>query len=180
MNDHQTWFPQYTPRPPEPEPEPDPRYPLTEAAEHHRRYSRDKLRPYVAAALCIAVVIIVVGVAASMVMDGAVSAAGDKAPVPSAQPGPPVPQRTKPVEKSPPVAAIVEGDGTWLIGKEIKRGTYRTKGGASCYWARLANLSGEFDAILANGYRNGPQVVALGPDDLAFASQGCGQWVMVK
>ncbi|HEY9354210.1 MAG TPA: hypothetical protein VIP28_13200 [Nocardioides sp.] len=98
---------------------------------------------------------------------------------PTAQPGPPVPQR-KPVEKSPPVAEVVPGDGTWLIGREIKRGTYQTAGGTSCYWSRLANLSGELEAVTANGFRNGPQVVALGPDDVAFVSQGCPRWVMVK
>jgi hypothetical protein len=91
-----------------------------------------------------------------------------------------VPTRV-PVEVAPPLAEAIPGDGTWLIGAEIKRGTYRSAGGATCYWSRLSNLSGEFDAILASSFgQAGPQKVALGAKDKAFASQGCGSWELIS
>lgn len=100
--------------------------------------------------------------------------------LPTTRPGTPVPQR-KPVEVSPPAASAVPGDGTWLVGREIKRGTYKSAGGSTCYWARLSDLSGELEAIIANSYgRRGPQKVALGPKDKAFASQGCGAWELIS
>ncbi|WP_020385951.1 hypothetical protein [Kribbella catacumbae] len=179
-------FPRYVPRPP------DPLYPLTDAAEHRHDHDYDRLRPYVAVAL--AITIVVAAVAVFIVFSDNIAAragaAGDRAAVPSAQPGPPVPQpaddktrsaATKPAEKAPPVAAIVEGDGTWLIGREIRRATYESFTGPTCYWARLSNLSGEFDAVIASGFgRTGMQRVTLGATDVAFVSQGCGEWTEVK
>ena len=88
-------------------------------------------------------------------------------------------QSRRPVEQAPPVADTVPGDGTWIIGKEIRRGTYRTVGGLSCLWQRLqAHPSGRWVTV-DSGYGWAPQTVALGPDDVAFVSQGCEPWVMV-
>lgn len=85
----------------------------------------------------------------------------------------------KPVEKAPPVAAMV-GDGTWLVGKQVKPGIYQSNAGALCYWERLAGLSGKyFDIIDNGGFRNGPTLVEIRLGDFAFGSQGCGSWVMV-
>lgn len=173
----QQQIPQYTSRPEYP------RYPLTEAAEA-RRDDDESFRPYIAVALAIAIVIACI-VAFIVVTDAAGTRAGadDKAPVPSALPGPPVPQpvRNRPTEKSPPVASIVAGDGTWLIGKEIRRTTYESFTVPTCYWARLSNLSGETDAVIAMGFgRTGKQRVELGPDDVAFQSDGCGEWTEVR
>lgn len=171
-------FPQYAGR------RPQPRYPLIEAAEA-RQAERDKFKPYVAIALAIAIVIAFVGV--FIVMSDSIAArAGatqDKAPVPSAQAGPRIPQpaRNKPTEKSPPVAEIIAGDGTWLLGKEIKSGTYESFTGPTCYWARLSDLSGEYEGTIASGFgRTGKQRVAIAQGDRAFVSQGCGEWVMVR
>jgi hypothetical protein len=171
-------FPRYAPRPPQPQ------YPLTRAAES-RQGEHDRLKPYVAVALAIAIVI--AGVLVFIVMsDGIAARAGataDKAPVPSAQPGPPVPQpiRSKPTEKSPPAAGIVAGDGTWIIGKQIKRTTYESYILPTCYWARLSSLSGEADAVIQMGFgRAGKQRITLGANDYAFHSDGCGEWVEVR
>jgi hypothetical protein len=105
--------------------------------------------------------------------DHAVAVSGAK---PTAQPGPPV---RKPVEQSPPLAESF-GDGTWLVGKDIKAGTYRSRGGEQCYWARLSGLSGRFEDVIASGgWRRGPATVAIPVDDFAFGSQGCGIWELI-
>lgn len=123
-----------------------------------------------------AVVLIIVGIACFIVAhDSPAQGAADKAAVPSSsQAG-----RNKPVEHAPPVADFVPGDGTWLIGKEIKRGMYTSEGGPTCYWARLSDLSGEIEGVVANSFKPGPQKVAFGPKDVAFESAGCGLWELI-
>ena len=68
------------------------------------------------------------------------------------------------------------GDGTHLVGKEIRPGTYRTKGTSSCYWARLKNFSGSLNAIAANNNASGPEVVTIARTDKGFESSRCGTW----
>lgn len=86
-----------------------------------------------------------------------------------------VPTR-KPVEYSPRLAGTVSGDNaSYLIGAEIKRGTYHTEGGSSCYWAVWQG-----GAIVRSAYRsNTPQDVAFGKDDVSFSTGGCADWVLV-
>lgn len=98
----------------------------------------------------------------------------------AASPGTPVPS-TKPVELSPVLKASFAGDGSWVIGKQIKRGTYRTAGGSSsCFWALRSNLSYDYGATIVTSYgRRGNQTVALGPNALAFVTYGCGEWNLV-
>ena len=93
---------------------------------------------------------------------------------------PPTPRRT-PVEVSPPVKASA-GDGTWLVGKQIKRGVYRTAGdGAACFWALRSNLAYDDDAIVVSSHgRRGAQTVAVGPNVREFITYGCGRWELVR
>ena len=132
-------------------------------------------RRAIAAALAAAALIASIGVAVVLNESPANSAARNAAQ-PSAQTGTIVPRQ---VEKAPPVDEVVPGDGTWIVGKEIKRGTYATQGGSSCYWARLVPAVRGWSTV-ASAYVTGPQKVALGKDDIAFASQGCDKWVMVR
>ena len=85
------------------------------------------------------------------------------------------------------VAAIVEravtvfGDGTHIVGMDIRAGTYRNTGGEYCYWERLSAFSGEFDDIIANGILEGVRgVVTIEDSDKGFGSQGCGKWEAVR
>ena len=94
------------------------------------------------------------------------------------QPGPPVPQRTKPVEEAPPLEDTVT-DGSWVIGKEIKRGTYRTAGRVGCYWARLQSTATGRWYRVEQLIQPGQQVVALAKEDVAFETQGCAPWELV-
>lgn len=74
-------------------------------------------------------------------------------------------------------AKVQFGDGTWVVGKDIEPGVYRSSGqGSWCYWERLSGLSGEFGDIIANGAPDGPAVVEIESSDAAFSSQGCKSW----
>lgn len=164
-------FPEYTPRG-DARPE---LYPLTRQAEQ-RAADRAGIKPYVAAAAAGAVAIVIVGLATTLWIDrGAASAAAEQAPRPVAA----TPQR-KPVEKAPPVAESINRDGIYLVGREIKTGTYRTDSGPDCFWARLRNTSREDGSIITAGHLiSGPQYVTLAKGDRAFESRGCNAWVMV-
>ena len=70
-------------------------------------------------------------------------------------------------------------DGKYEVGKDIKPGTYRTKGDLSdCYWERLTR-SGE---IIANNFATAAReiVVTVRASDGMFTSEGCGTWKPVK
>lgn len=79
-----------------------------------------------------------------------------------------------------PVVADPPGtfrDGTKVVGKDIKPGTYRTRARSpGCYWARLAGFSGEMGDVLTNGNESGPVIVTIGASDKGFESAGCGLW----
>lgn len=109
--------------------------------------------------------------------------AADKAPVVStARPtvAPAGAPTRKPVEKSPPIAERMDADGTYLVGREIKTGTYSAPGGPRCYWARLRDTSGEMAAVIAASYHRGRQVATIRKGDRAFLTDGCGPWELMK
>lgn len=82
-------------------------------------------------------------------------------------------------EESGPLTTV-PGDGQYLVGEEIKPGTYKTSGtdGFTCYWARLKDASGEFGAIIANGNVSGQTRVALKKGEY-FETKGCQDWKRV-
>ncbi len=91
-----------------------------------------------------------------------------------------VPGPVKTVTAPPPEpAAAIPDDGTWLVGTDVKPGTYRSSSDGDCYWARLKNTSGDFEAILANG-NGGNQVVTIKKSDKAFESTRCAPWTKVR
>lgn len=112
--------------------------------------------------------------------DSPARSAADRAAVvvkPTAAPGPAVP---KGPEYSPPVSDTLDGDGQWIVGKQVRPGVYRSTAGPSCYWERLSGLDDKYTQMIANGgYRRGPQLVEVKATDFVFASQGCKQWVKV-
>jgi hypothetical protein len=73
----------------------------------------------------------------------------------------------------------IDGDGIWLVGADIKPGTYRG-GGDGCYWARLSGTSGDFDELITNGNPSGPTVVTIKRSDTAFETQRCGDWQRIR
>ncbi|MFD3656413.1 hypothetical protein [Streptomyces sp. NPDC058620] len=100
----------------------------------------------------------------------------------------PAPTVTKTVTAKPketkeagPVSTF-GGDGEYLVGEDIAAGTYKTAGsdGAfGCYWARLKDASGEFDAIIANNNLEGPGRVTLNKGEY-FQTQRCQEWTKVS
>ncbi|MDQ0605253.1 hypothetical protein QF037_009598 [Streptomyces canus] len=72
----------------------------------------------------------------------------------------------------------IPGDGTFLVGKDIQAGTYRSEGKNKygCYWARLSDTTGEEDAIIANGNAEGPAIVKVAAGDKAFQTTDCQPW----
>lgn len=78
---------------------------------------------------------------------------------------------------SKPYGAI-PGDGVFLVGEDIKPGTYRTEGkdNTLCYWARLSDTTGEAGDIIASGSAEGQTIVKIAPGDEAFQSSDCKPW----
>jgi hypothetical protein len=90
-----------------------------------------------------------------------------------------VPGPTKTVKVGPPPPAVaMPGDGTFQVGVDVKAGTYVSKASptGNCYWARLKNSGGGFDAIIANGNSAGQVVVTIRKTDKFFESSGCSDW----
>ena len=88
--------------------------------------------------------------------------------------------KPKPPRKTeaPGVATSFAGEGEYLVGTDIKAGTYRTagaEGSTGCYWARLKDASGEFDAIIANNILKGPGRVTLNKGEY-FQTERCAEW----
>jgi hypothetical protein len=72
-------------------------------------------------------------------------------------------------------------DGIQLIGVDVEPGIYVVivpQSSFNCYWARLSDLSGGFDAIISNDNVDpgGQALVEISGDDEAFESNGCGRW----
>jgi hypothetical protein len=87
--------------------------------------------------------------------------------------------KSKPPAAAP--AATIPGDGTFLVGSDVKPGTYRSRpaegGGGLCYWARLADTAG--GDIIANELGKGSQIVTIKATDKAFKTNGCEDWTKV-
>ncbi|SDO74175.1 hypothetical protein ACJA3J_12395 [Halobacillus sp. SY10] len=71
------------------------------------------------------------------------------------------------------------GDGTYLVGKDIEPGTYKSESGGG-YWARLSGFSGELDTIIANDNPGGSSIVEIQESDRGFQTWGNGEWTKVE
>jgi hypothetical protein len=69
------------------------------------------------------------------------------------------------------------GEGIYIVKTDIAPGTYRSKAGADCYWARLRNFTGgTISGVIANGIGSAHPVVTIKATDKGFKSSGCGTW----
>jgi len=87
------------------------------------------------------------------------------------------PKKTK--EAGP--ASTFSGEGEYVVGEDIKAGTYKTSGPDGefgCYWERSKNASGEFGAIIANNNLEGPGRVTLNSGEY-FKTNRCQEWKRV-
>jgi hypothetical protein len=90
-------------------------------------------------------------------------------------PTPPVPHRAD--------AGTSFGNGTYVVGVDVKPGVYRTGGPGStgiCIWERLKDTSGETSAVIATGSAQGPTSVTIKETNGAFGSQYCLNWTKVN
>ena len=86
----------------------------------------------------------------------------------------------KPKEEDQPEVADTIGDGIHEVGVDVKAGQYKTSvpEGASCYWERSRDDSG--DSIIANELQDGParQSVTIKKGEF-FKTEDCGTWKRV-
>ncbi|MFF7457260.1 hypothetical protein [Kitasatospora sp. NPDC008115] len=94
---------------------------------------------------------------------------------------------TKPEAGNAPAepADTIDGSGTFLVGTDIRPGTYRTAGpgGGSmgmCYWERARAADGDLGSIIANENLMGQGVVTIKKSDVVFKTQGCQPWTKIS
>ena len=102
-----------------------------------------------------------------------------------ADPAPPDSEYVSPAPVAEPSSAVplkggIVKEGTLLVGRDVKPGSYETTvplNSTGCYWARLRSPDDDM-AIIANGVGNpGDQVtVKIQKTDKAFVTRGCGTW----
>ncbi|MEV5987010.1 hypothetical protein AB0L85_18620 [Streptomyces sp. NPDC052051] len=99
----------------------------------------------------------------------------------------PAPTVTKTVTAKPKAthapgpADSFSGEGEYVVGEDIKPGTYKTagpEGGFGCYWERAKDASGEFGSIIANNNLQGPGRVTLNNGEY-FKTNRCQEWKKV-
>lgn len=69
-------------------------------------------------------------------------------------------------------------EGMYEVGTDISVGKYRTIGGPSCYYSRLASLDGE--DIIDNNLSDGPMVIRVKKSDVAVEFSGPCKWRKAK
>jgi hypothetical protein len=77
-----------------------------------------------------------------------------------------------------PQATKFSGDGVYMVGVDIKPGTYKASGDG--YWERLRSAGGGFDGIIANGNASGNAIVQIKKTDKFFNTTGMSEWTRVK
>ena len=125
---------------------------------------------------------VLIGIVGSDGTDGSGSQppASPTATVPTAEVPPPA--RTTPEATGTAETTMKEipGDGTFLVGQEVRPGTYRSTGpaagGTDCYWARLKGTTGDLGEIIANHAGKGQATVTILATDKAFQTTGCQTW----
>ena len=83
-----------------------------------------------------------------------------------------MPAATQTAEPTPTQNVNLIKIGTYLVGTDIEPGIYRGEAGdgllGSCYWARLKDLSGSLDGVLANENAVGQYYVEVKSSDTAL------------
>lgn len=93
---------------------------------------------------------------------------------PPATPTPPTPSTPPPQPQ-----AVMDHDGTYMVGTDIVPGTYSSAGpveDGTCYWKRMSDV--EHNQIIDNAMSKKPQQVQIEPSDQGFKTDGCQPWQM--
>jgi hypothetical protein len=72
----------------------------------------------------------------------------------------------------------LSGDGSYVVGKDVQPGTYRTTGNSDgmCYWERDKDALHGLESIAANDNASGSAVVTISAGDAYFKTTGCKDW----
>ncbi|WP_418002173.1 hypothetical protein ACNO8X_18430 [Mycobacterium sp. PDNC021] len=74
----------------------------------------------------------------------------------------------------------IDGDGLFIVGKDIAPGTYATAGPVGdkrCYWRRMNNADPHAkNNVIDSAMTAKPQVVLIDVTDKAFKTSGCQPW----
>jgi len=90
-----------------------------------------------------------------------------------------------PAPQAPPAPEGSFGNGTMVVGKDVKPGKYKSAGAEPggpmpmCYHTRLKGFSGEMTDIISNEVvqpADGAVIVTIKPTDAGFQSKGCARW----
>ena len=103
-----------------------------------------------------------------------VAAADPTTPAPTPAP-PPAPAPAPTPARGPAPKTSVDADGTYAVGTDIVPGVYASAGpvgDGTCFWKRL----GADGATLDNALTKKPQTVAIDPTDQSFKTNGCQPW----
>ncbi len=73
-------------------------------------------------------------------------------------------------------ANTFEGDGLYIVGDDIKPGTYKSDGGEGCYWERQSK-GGE---IIDNDLSNGSTVVTVRASDFSLKVSRCAPFTLAQ
>jgi hypothetical protein len=120
--------------------------------------------------------------APTVTVTAAAKAAAKPAPAPTVTvtakaPKPPA----KPAAPKKAAAPTFSGDGEYLVGQDIKAGTYKTQGPGDsplCYWERDKDAKHELNSIIANNALTGSGRVTVQKGEI-FKTQGCEAWTKV-
>lgn len=124
---------------------------------------------FVGAAVLVAVVTSVSGVA------GADPADDTTTPAPGPAPGP-SPTATPAAAGA---ATTITKDGTFVVGTDIAPGTYASAGpvgDGTCYWKRMS--SADSNNVIDNALSKKPQIVQIEATDAKFKTNGCQPWTL--
>lgn len=124
----------------------------------------------------------IVGALAVLLVIGMFNAVAGSGSAPASAPPGQAASSAQPTRASAPTSTPAPtfahfGDGTFIVGRDIQPGTYRTRqGSASCYYARLKGFGGTVDEIIANDNTDDTAIVTIAASDKGFQSTGCGTW----
>ncbi len=66
-------------------------------------------------------------------------------------------------------------DGTYLVGSEVKPGTYYVTTVTACQWARM-NQNGNVIKEQHFAFPTAKVQITIYPSDYSFSSKNCGEW----
>jgi hypothetical protein len=120
-----------------------------------------------------------IGIGSAGGASGGTASPGPTVTAEVAQPAITVTETATPPPPPPPARSTMSGDGVFLVGPDIRRGTWRTSGavggsGGDCYYALLSSTNTE--DIIDNNNVTGPATITVGPGVHAVQVGGCNTW----